>query len=628
MHFQLLGIPSMPAGENTADWMLDVVGGTVPRFNSRGEKDNGFTTQALCDEWKLESKNRFRDVPKGLSKAEVNGILETKGNAEDTTASLSLAKLRKKMKRSESKEFNPLEKLEAVVREELFPDANRSDEDSKSENSTSKIPAEKLHITLDMLNFFVNKQGLMIKTKAELQGLCQILGATGTREKGHTLSLAALLDNAAKKIGATTENTNKPTGENSTTKKTNIAATKIEQRRRVSFFTQLKILVSRSAMQYDISAFISYSFLIFVMSTVIGMLVGTAFSYAALPSILTVPLVLFGIMSSAMSLGIYQDGIVVFKREGKSSMSVLAFYMSKQIVSFIPNMIILPLVWTVGYWLATSTDCTLFDLTVVYILANWYIAGMAQFISLAVDPSIAILVACMGPALLSTMFGGTGNRTLKDFNNLQLAISNISPGRWFSFAAFRTVIKSFPSSVWDLQIFKNGMENYGWDKWTTHMTAVDTEADRCLMALFILGLVFRFLTLAILYMIKHELSLFAMITNIVMFFPRKLRAAVVVSEKSRRKLKRVAAADGSTRSISVDTRDNTSKDTRDNTEVSKNAEKKALKGFEDKVSNTPVSVNKDTNNVRFNAISAEVCVRGYDSDDSSSDEDDYDLISV
>ena len=66
-----------PLGENTADWMLDVVAGTCQRFSSLGVLDEHFAIEDLVEEWKKERENRYRDiVPKGLTRAESIAVLQ------------------------------------------------------------------------------------------------------------------------------------------------------------------------------------------------------------------------------------------------------------------------------------------------------------------------------------------------------------------------------------------------------------------------------------------------------------------------------------------------------------------------------------------------------------------------
>lgn len=260
----------------------------------------------------------------------------------------------------------------------------------------------------------------------------------GQQASNLTLPLKDLIRNVTPKIVALAGETNAvavPVGE--TPKPASVGAAQstgagagITARKPVGTLKQFRILCSRMAMQYDVSAFATFALICFFAGGLIGVLAGDDVQYDRFPAMLGTPSILFGLISSALSLGIFANEREPFRREMKQ-ISIPAYFLAKQ-MSTMPMLTILPFCFAVTYSFAVKFDGTPAELTICLILANYYVTGTVMWLSVWISPAQVTLVSVLGPALLNAMFSGTGAATLKTMTGAQKSLTNLSMARWYS----------------------------------------------------------------------------------------------------------------------------------------------------------------------------------------------------
>ena len=99
-------------------------------------------------------------------------------------------------------------------------------------------------------------------------------------------------------------------------------------------------------------------------------------------------------------------------------------------------------------------DCSLGYSILAFWLLCWYVAGFAQWMSVALQPFWALAIAVVLPAMLIFLFSGSLvplGQTVDNSNPLQW----ISPGRWFSELLTGWNYYRYPDNFFMLPDFKN-----------------------------------------------------------------------------------------------------------------------------------------------------------------------------
>ena len=129
----------------------------------------------------------------------------------------------------------------------------------------------------------------------------------------------------------------------------------------------------------------------------------------------------------------------------------------------------------------------------VYILLAWYTSGISHFFSVTFDPASALLGACLLPALLVSMFGGT-NTLWTDMSGFQQAVAKIGPG-WYTLENLTVIqIKALPAYLSHSPPVVDMLQSYNYK--------LDSLTKNSIIML-VLGFVWRILTLMSLQVNVH-----------------------------------------------------------------------------------------------------------------------------
>ena len=220
-------------------------------------------------------------------------------------------------------------------------------------------------------------------------------------------------------------------------------------------------------------------------------------------------IVTVGLLVSVSSLRIFGRDRLIFLREAKSGVHTFSYFFAKTIVHLPTICFFIPAAFVGIYWTGGDFKGSFGFTYLLVTLAAFAASGISYLISVICKPNLANLMS-IGVTLISSMFAGC-TLTLCDLDSLSglgPLLYSISYSRWF--------VQSQLISEWSTydQTYKMYFDRRFWmNKYT------DDGALHGIIILFIFGVLFRFLTLMVLFYQKANIS----ILHEIRLFMRKRR---------------------------------------------------------------------------------------------------------
>ena len=441
-YFEELGF-TLPAGENVADWFIDIVSGQSVRrvADSSGQLvvDKNFVPERDLPEIWLAKKNQF------LASIPAQELLITT-RADDGNAVPS----------SESLETDILNALVGFFN--MPPDDVLTVCDFERVFTLNELQGENDTI-----------EGLYKQIKDSVPGGGQLT----------TRALAKIIaKNEAEQLGIIVARRTSSTHVNAS------SGGRIENRKSIGFFSQLKAFVQRNAAKFD-----SKMLLIRCLVAVVGaVIVAVTFrgneEYSMLPTIAQSGLILFAIISASSFLYVFGDERIVFRRESQTGYSLVAYWLAKNIVNLI-DVAVIAVFYYAFYYIIVAPEYKFFYGYSVYILVAWNTSAISHFFSVTLSPSTALLIAVLVPAIYISMFGGI-KPTYNDMNTAQKVIAYSGCGIYSIENLVMYQFEALPSYVMNIAPIQSTLSTYNYSE--DHVT-------RNALILLAIGAVWRLLTL-------------------------------------------------------------------------------------------------------------------------------------
>lgn len=118
---------------------------------------------------------------------------------------------------------------------------------------------------------------------------------------------------------------------------------------------------------------------------------------------------------------------VVFWRESASGINTLAYFLGKDL-SYIPNMLVAPLLFEALFYSITAPRSTFIDLYFILLCVEIVSVSLGFLVSIVVKPSVSQLTGVV-IVMIMVMFSGM-RPTLKEFENMSFPMPYVP---WLSF---------------------------------------------------------------------------------------------------------------------------------------------------------------------------------------------------
>ena len=184
-----------------------------------------------------------------------------------------------------------------------------------------------------------------------------------------------------------------------------------------------------------------------VGAIVIGILVGTEFKVNTQLLLHTMMMVVaFGILAAVGSIKTFSSDKLTFWREAGSGMSVLAYFLSRNVVDLVPILVVRPGVYSLVVYdmVQPNIDRTIF--IIIFMGVSWCQSGLGYVMAALVDERNVQLSTVLVSFLLGCFFSGVLPQLDDIYQNggPQLFIANLSYGRWAMEAIMVTWMNNIP----------------------------------------------------------------------------------------------------------------------------------------------------------------------------------------
>jgi hypothetical protein len=259
---------------------------------------------------------------------------------------------------------------------------------------------------------------------------------------------------------------------------------RIENRKSIGFFSQLKAFVQRNAAKFDSKMLLIRCLVGIVGAVIVAVTFRGNEEYSMLPTIAQSGLILFAIISASSYLYVFGDERIVFRRESQTGYSLVAYWLAKNIVNLI-DVVVIAVFYYAFYYIIVAPEYKFFYGYSVYLLVAWNTSAISHFFSVTLSPSTALLIAVLVPAIYISMFGGI-KPTYSDMSTAQKVIAYTGCGIYSIENLVMYQIEALPSYVMEIAPIQSTMAMYNYSE--------DNVTKNALILLAI-GVVWRLLTL-------------------------------------------------------------------------------------------------------------------------------------
>ncbi|KAF4663458.1 hypothetical protein FOL47_005725 [Perkinsus chesapeaki] len=360
-YFTDLGF-ELPAGENVADWFIDIVTGALPRSNPDGTVDRHFDTQSLFEAWN-DYVDRMSDPTKEGGRAPKLTHKRVHGTMTVTVGSM--------LDSSDSDRVQSAEELGDRLSETL------------------RVDCDHLLTGHDILRLC---RILEIECSVdEAQELHRVLAAEHS-----TLTCASF---AAAMYGEASEEVS------ILSHMVLPDCSRLKDREIASVWKQFLIFTNRNIELISIPQLFLDLSLTFMAAVIIGATVSGNAEYTLVPNNQMVGLMFFGIMVGAGALQVYGKEKLVFGRESSTGISIFAYWLSKSFVNLFDNVLV-TLIFTCTWYLVTTPSYNIAHGFGIFLCFTWWVTGFAHLVTVVFPTEIALLLSVIVPTQFVTMFGG------------------------------------------------------------------------------------------------------------------------------------------------------------------------------------------------------------------------------
>ena len=433
-YFEALGF-ALPAGENVADWFIDIVSGQCTRHLEEGVVDRDF--------------NPLRDLP-NIWKERGISVLD---NVLHEKKRLTRFGTRPFVSEGDAINFELESALNLDGDAELAPhdiericsvngiDASREIAASLYEQFRNNIPSED-PVTIKTLSKFFLKS---------------------VKSDSARLSMRVLFEQAS-----------------------------MENRPLASFFSQLFTFANRHLAKFN-AVDVTFKCIFAAFGAAICALSARGvLNYTTLPIASQTGLLVFAIVIAASFMYVFGDERLTFSRESQTGMSITAYWLSKNLVNF-GDILLVSIYYYTFYFAVFQADYSYGDGFSVFLLLGWYCSGVAHFFSVTMGPANGLLVAVMLPAIELCVLSGITS-PVPTASAFQKFLYYIGIGLYAVEDLTVIEVNALPKNVQQTPYVKDMMKTFDYS---------DSHLVRNAVISFLLGLLIRFLTLAVLLIKVH-----------------------------------------------------------------------------------------------------------------------------
>ncbi|KAG2436216.1 hypothetical protein HXX76_006528 [Chlamydomonas incerta] len=225
----------------------------------------------------------------------------------------------------------------------------------------------------------------------------------------------------------------------------------LASRKSQGFFAQLMLLLRRGAIKYVRSFWpmrVVDTILQLAAAFIIGLVHGTKWGLTSVPSNAVMCMVCLGVLSCVTHLRTFSQNRVLLWREAASGMSVLAYYLSQNIIDQIWVFAAPALSLGVYYYL-TLPRMPFSEFYVVGVFVCWWASGMAYLVSAVLPPQNVLMAGVFISLIFGAFLHGLSPTVASARGTLLEGVLGLSYNRW----AMEIV------SINEMKYYQNDMRN-------------------------------------------------------------------------------------------------------------------------------------------------------------------------
>lgn len=267
---------------------------------------------------------------------------------------------------------------------------------------------------------------------------------------------------------------------------------KLEKRKSIHFFKTLSLLTHRALLQFSREGLLLLSdiLIVSIYALLIGLVYSDNWDITDFPFIALLSTLGYSTIACTASVRVFGSERLNFWREASVGINTFAYFVSKNIVGFLP-LSCYPFAFAIIFFNLIAPEFNFWILYIISLLLFWSNSGLGILLSLTLSPKQASLASVMAPLVIGGFFSGVFP-FWSSMSKFLKAVCAVSHTRWASNALIIAEYRGLEEHV-----PRDGILFQGFP--------IDDNTFRnCHIALFLLGLGYRFLAYVALFFLNRN----------------------------------------------------------------------------------------------------------------------------